>query len=374
MLLPCELNLNQYDELVIDPSVKFGENLSHMMEINWNNQNGWQNGTIKKFNSFENIIYPHLSTFYNAMSIAECLEITLDEHGNALLFRPTKQFDRLNNKCENLFFPSIDIEETMQCLYDFIRSDIGYIKENLNRNKDNNCNIRCFINVVMIAMDGCLPPHEIKLYCFTNVIRNSNININENRKNNTNNNNNNTGNTIISNVLNLDAFNDKYGPVRSDNTFIVIENNNGSQNKRQNKNDNENEIKDKEIIVTQSGCKDECLIIIDVFKDCIVKMLDKKRDEFEVDSIKNNKQLLISDLLDYYEQGNVIEIFQTHPIEIITPVTSILYDQEFIPIVPKHTIISQTLKKEIYDIKHGIQKHPWGVTVPLMWANNAKHY
>ncbi|MCO6474016.1 MAG: branched-chain amino acid aminotransferase [Melioribacteraceae bacterium] len=125
-------------EIIIAPTVEkvdvkipdkliFGRTFTtHLFEMTYDEElGGWQNPTIKKFSELS--INPAALVFHYGQSIFEGLKAYKQDDGRIALFRPEKNFERLNSSAKRMCIPEIDIDFVLNALKELISLDRDWI-------------------------------------------------------------------------------------------------------------------------------------------------------------------------------------------------------------------------------------------------------
>jgi branched-chain amino acid aminotransferase len=119
-ILDREVNVKLPDNLI------FGHTFSdHMFEMNYDEINGWNNPEIKKFGNIE--LSPAAMVFHYAQALFEGLKAYRQDSGKIAMFRPDKNFERLNKSARRICIPEVDSEFVLEALKELIRIDKDWI-------------------------------------------------------------------------------------------------------------------------------------------------------------------------------------------------------------------------------------------------------
>ena len=104
----------------------FGRNFSdHLFEMDYSETDGWHNAKIKKYEDFS--ISPAAIVFHYGQTIFEGLKAYRHPDGKIALFRPEKNFERLNNSARRLCIPEVDVDFMLEALNELIRIEKDWI-------------------------------------------------------------------------------------------------------------------------------------------------------------------------------------------------------------------------------------------------------
>ncbi|MDR1392239.1 MAG: branched-chain amino acid aminotransferase [Clostridiales bacterium] len=104
----------------------FGKIFSdHMFVMDYLKNKGWHNARIVPYGKFE--IEPSISVLHYGQSAWEGLKAYKTDDNNILLFRPEKNFERLNNSMNRLEIPKIDENFCLEALKKLILIDKEWV-------------------------------------------------------------------------------------------------------------------------------------------------------------------------------------------------------------------------------------------------------
>ena len=96
-------------------NLSFGATFTdHMFTMDYKNDRGWYNPQIVPYEPLE--IDPAALVFHYGQTVFEGLKACVTPNGNAQLFRPEKNIERLNRSSERLCMPKIDIDVAIQAI------------------------------------------------------------------------------------------------------------------------------------------------------------------------------------------------------------------------------------------------------------------
>jgi branched-chain amino acid aminotransferase len=99
---------------------------SHMLEVDWTAEGGWEKPTITNFQPFH--VSPACTGIQYGLQCFEGLKAYRDKETNtARMFRPDRNAHRLNNSCKRLTLPSFDENEFIECLSELVRLEKDWI-------------------------------------------------------------------------------------------------------------------------------------------------------------------------------------------------------------------------------------------------------
>lgn len=104
----------------------FGKTFTdHMLEIDWNETDGWSNPVIKPYGNFD--ISPAASCFHYGLECFEGMKAYKNKDGEVLLFRPDRNMWRLNSSMSRLAMPEFDGEQLTDCIKQLLRIDESWV-------------------------------------------------------------------------------------------------------------------------------------------------------------------------------------------------------------------------------------------------------
>ncbi len=97
----------------------------HVFEMDFNPEKGWHNPTIKKLENLS--IHPGTMFLHYGQGIFEGLKAFKTEAGEAVMFRPEKHIQRLNNSARRVCIPEIDPQFLLHALNELIYVEKDWI-------------------------------------------------------------------------------------------------------------------------------------------------------------------------------------------------------------------------------------------------------
>lgn len=97
----------------------------HVFEMDYDPDKGWYKPTIKKKSNLD--LDPAAMALHYGQAIFEGMKAYNYTDGKIALFRPEKNFERLNNSNRRLCIPEIDIDLVMEALFELIKIDKEWI-------------------------------------------------------------------------------------------------------------------------------------------------------------------------------------------------------------------------------------------------------
>lgn len=130
-------NLNLRVELTKTPKVKvpsdklgFGTvTTDHMLLADWDLENGWHNARIVPFGPLD--VNPFCGALHYGQAIFEGLK-AYNNNGKITLFRPNKNFERLNNSADRMALPKLDLDFALESLKELLKVDAEWVPSEQN--------------------------------------------------------------------------------------------------------------------------------------------------------------------------------------------------------------------------------------------------
>lgn len=131
---------------------------SHMFEMDYDDsKGGWFNPQITKVDTLS--LSPAAMVFHYGQAIFEGLKAFKQADGKVAIFRPRKNFERLNNSATRLCMPTVDVDFAIEALKELVKLDQNWIPERVGYS--------LYIRPVMFSTDpvlGVRPSNTYKLY------------------------------------------------------------------------------------------------------------------------------------------------------------------------------------------------------------------
>lgn len=138
-------------------NLPFGKYFSdHMFMMNYDEEKGWHDPRIVPYAPLE--LDPSAMVFHYAQEVFEGLKAYKDKQGHVRLFRPDKNFARLNVSNERLAIPQIDEELCLEGLKQLVELDRDWIPEQAGAS--------LYIRPFIIATDPYLGVRPSESYLF----------------------------------------------------------------------------------------------------------------------------------------------------------------------------------------------------------------
>lgn len=123
--ITTELTANKKDKIEAD-QLGFGQVFTdHMFVMDYEEGKGWHNAKISPYQPLE--LSPAAMVFHYGQAVFEGLKAYATASGEIHLFRPDRNFKRLNASNDRLCIPKIDEEFALEALKELIRVDRDWI-------------------------------------------------------------------------------------------------------------------------------------------------------------------------------------------------------------------------------------------------------
>ena len=104
----------------------FGQTFTdHMFTMDYNDQNGWHNAQILPYGNIE--LDPASMILHYGQEVFEGMKAYRSEQGNIMLFRPEKNFERLNISNDRLCIPKLDETFCLEALTKLLEIDKDWV-------------------------------------------------------------------------------------------------------------------------------------------------------------------------------------------------------------------------------------------------------
>ncbi len=112
--------------LVPEDKLGFGHVFTdHMLMMDWDSENGWQNARILPFAPIP--LHPASTVLHYGAEIFEGLKAYRRADGGIQLFRPIENVRRMNNSAERMALPTIDEELLLELITTFVRLEERWV-------------------------------------------------------------------------------------------------------------------------------------------------------------------------------------------------------------------------------------------------------
>lgn len=104
----------------------FGKTFTdHMLEIEWTAEKGWAAPTITPYHNFS--FDPSTIVFHYGFEAFEGMKAYRDAEDKVRIFRPNKNFERMNQSAERIALPTFDSEEFIKLITEFLKLDKDFV-------------------------------------------------------------------------------------------------------------------------------------------------------------------------------------------------------------------------------------------------------
>ncbi|MEA1967274.1 MAG: branched-chain amino acid aminotransferase [Thermodesulfobacteriota bacterium] len=140
-----------------DSALGFGTIFTdHMFNMDYSSDKGWHNPRIEPFKDFS--LSPATMMLHYGQAVFEGMKAYKSPSGNIQLFRPEKNFERMNKSSKGLCIPEIDIEFVMDCLKELLKLEKDWIPTTIGTS--------LYIRPTIIATDAFLGVRASDTYRF----------------------------------------------------------------------------------------------------------------------------------------------------------------------------------------------------------------
>lgn len=118
---------SSHEKIIVPENLVFGRTFTtHVFEMDYlENEGGWNNPTIKKFSDVD--LSPAALVFHYGQSIFEGLKAYKQKNGDIVIFRPKKNLERLNNSARKMCIPEIDIDFVLKAMTELVKIEKDWI-------------------------------------------------------------------------------------------------------------------------------------------------------------------------------------------------------------------------------------------------------
>lgn len=140
-------------------TLKFGGAFTdHMLEVDWDNKNGWGKPLISKYHNLQ--IDPASTVLHYALQCFEGMKAYVDDNGAVRLFRPMENMKRLRRSCERLYFPTFNEDNVLECIKRLVVLEKDWIPKGEGYS--------LYLRPTVISNHnaiGVAPAQSVKLFC-----------------------------------------------------------------------------------------------------------------------------------------------------------------------------------------------------------------
>lgn len=138
----------------------FGKQFTDYMYVREYSDGKWGDGVICPYDKLE--LFPCSSILHYGQAVFEGLKAYRDESDTVRLFRPRDNFERMQQSCERLCIPPVDVEEAYVALYELIKREREWIPTQTGTS--------LYIRPFVFACDESLGVHAAKHYRFVIIL------------------------------------------------------------------------------------------------------------------------------------------------------------------------------------------------------------
>ena len=115
-----------YKEKPAGPDIPFGVfTTDHMFLMNYDREQGWHDPRIVPYAPFQ--MDPACMVLHYAQEIFEGMKAYRDEEGRIRLFRPEENFKRMNDSCERMSIPKIDVDFCVEAVKQLVTLEKDWV-------------------------------------------------------------------------------------------------------------------------------------------------------------------------------------------------------------------------------------------------------
>ena len=115
-----------YKEKPAGPDIPFGVfTTDHMFLMNYDREQGWHDPRIVPYAPFQ--MDPACMVLHYAQEIFEGMKAYRDEAGKIRLFRPEENFKRMNDSCERMSIPKIDVDFCVEAVKQLVTLEKDWV-------------------------------------------------------------------------------------------------------------------------------------------------------------------------------------------------------------------------------------------------------
>ena len=143
------------------PDIPFGViTTDHMFLMNYAADKGWHNPRIVPYGPFE--IDPACMVLHYAQEIFEGMKAYRDAEGKIRLFRPEENFKRMNNSCERMSIPPVDVDFCVEAVKELVTLEKDWVPSAPNTS--------LYIRPFIFATDNHIGVHASHTYLFAVIL------------------------------------------------------------------------------------------------------------------------------------------------------------------------------------------------------------
>ncbi len=141
----------------VGPNIPFGViTTDHLFLMNYDPEKGWHNPRIVPYAPFQ--IDPACMVLHYAQEVFEGMKAYRDDDGHIRLFRPEENFKRINNSCERMSIPQVDVGFCVEAVKELVTIEKDWVPTAPNTS--------LYIRPFIFATDNNIGVHSSKTYQF----------------------------------------------------------------------------------------------------------------------------------------------------------------------------------------------------------------
>lgn len=158
--IPVTLTTN-YKEKPAGSDIPFGVyTTDYMFLMNYSVEAGWHDGRIVPYAPFQ--MDPACMVLHYAQEIFEGMKAYRDAEGKIRLFRPEENFKRMNNSCQRMSIPPIDVDYCVEALRQLVELEKDWVPSAPNTS--------LYIRPFIFATDKHIGVHASHTYQFAIIL------------------------------------------------------------------------------------------------------------------------------------------------------------------------------------------------------------
>lgn len=128
----------------------------HMFQMSWNREKGWHDAEICPYHNFS--LDPAALVFHYAQAVFEGMKAFKNSDGQLSLFRPERNFERMNTSAQRICMPRFGVEQMVKVLKALVYMEREWIPSDPGT--------ALYIRPTMIATEPALGVRPATDYCF----------------------------------------------------------------------------------------------------------------------------------------------------------------------------------------------------------------
>ena len=143
------------------PDIPFGVIMTdHMFLMNYDTEKGWHNPRIVPYGPFQ--IDPACMVLHYAQEVFEGMKAYRDAQGHIRLFRPEENFKRINDSCERMSIPKVDVDFCVSAVKQLVELEKDWVPSAPNTS--------LYIRPFIFATDNHIGVHASHTYQFAVIL------------------------------------------------------------------------------------------------------------------------------------------------------------------------------------------------------------